>query len=281
MGERLGRVDCRPVHQLHAAWNDAVGNDARHAFARLLDRSKPDQQCARGLRLAQDANRDLGDDREQTLRARQHPEEIVVTGVEMLAANADDFAAHQHSFDAQHVVGRHAVLEAMHATRVLGDVAADRADHLAGWIGRVIEAAGLDGLGNRQVRNARLGDDAAVGVVDVEDAVELGESEEHAVAQRQRATRERSTGATRHDLRAEGRADLQGLGDLPRVLRQHHQKRHLLVRGEAVGLVGAPLVVFAQHRRHDGVQGRRQLVATSNHARIRNRHQHAAQDTKA
>jgi hypothetical protein len=43
----------------------------------------------------------------------------------MLAAEPDDLAGHQHHFAAEHVVGGHAVLEAMHAAGVFGDVAAD------------------------------------------------------------------------------------------------------------------------------------------------------------
>ena len=60
--------------------------------------------------------------------------------VERLAAELDDVAVGQHDRQPGHVVDREAVLEAVRAARVLGDVAADRADLLARRIGRVEEA---------------------------------------------------------------------------------------------------------------------------------------------
>src|SRR3712207_7896502 len=45
----------------------------------------------------------------------------------------------EHDAQAGHVVRREAVLEAVRAAGVLGDVAADRADDLARRVGRVVE----------------------------------------------------------------------------------------------------------------------------------------------
>ena len=74
------------------------------------------------------------------------PEQIVVAAVEMLAAEPHDLALRRHELDAEHVVRREAVLQAMHAAGVLGDVAADRAGDLARRIGRVVEALAGDGV---------------------------------------------------------------------------------------------------------------------------------------
>ena len=54
------------------------------------------------------------------------------------------------------VVGREAVLEAMHAARILGDVAPDGADRLARRIGRVEEAVRRGELRHLEVAHARL-----------------------------------------------------------------------------------------------------------------------------
>ena len=88
----------------------------------------------------QDAHRDLGDDAEQPLRAGHDAEQVVALRVEMLAAEADDLAVHQHHLDAEHVVGGQAVFQAMHAAGILRDVAADRAGDLRGGIGGIVEA---------------------------------------------------------------------------------------------------------------------------------------------
>ena len=105
MDEFLDRMDGRPVHHLHAGRNDPGADDAADAGARVLRRSgKPISMRARGFRLLQDAHRDLGDDAEQALRADDDAEQIVAAGVEMLAAQPDDLAGHQHDLAAEHVV---------------------------------------------------------------------------------------------------------------------------------------------------------------------------------
>ena len=156
MHELLDRVDRRPVHHLHAAGDDARADDLAHAFAGILGRGKADQHGARAFRLLQDAHRDLGDDAQQALRAGDDAEQIVAAGIEMLAADADDLAGHQHQLAAEQVVGGHAVFEAVHAAGILRHVAADGAGDLRGRIGRVVEAGLLDRLGHRQVGHARL-----------------------------------------------------------------------------------------------------------------------------
>ena len=67
-------------------------------------------------------------------------------------------------------------------------------------IGRVVEAMTLHGVGDAEIGHARLGDDAAVGDIDLEDAVELAHAEQHAVGERQRAAGQRRAGAARDDL---------------------------------------------------------------------------------
>ena len=146
---------------------------------------KADQQRPRGRRLSQDAHGDLGDDPEQPLGAGHDAHQIVAVGIEMLAAEPDDLAVDQHDFEAEQVVGRQPVFEAMHAARILGDIAADRAGDLARRVGRVIKAGAGDRMADAEIGDAGLRDDAAVVVIDVEDAVELAHAEQHAIGQRQ------------------------------------------------------------------------------------------------
>ena len=203
MDESLGGVDRRPVHHLHAAGNDAGADDGGDAIAgRSRSMGKPISSARAVAGLLQDAHGDLGDDAEQALGAGHQAEQIVALGIEMLAAEAHDLAVDQHDLEAEHVVGGEAVFQAMHAAGILGDVAADGAGDLARRIGRVVEALALHRLGDGEVGDAGLRHHAAIGVVDLEDAVELAEAEQDAVGERQRAARQRGAGAARHDLDA-------------------------------------------------------------------------------
>ena len=83
-----------------------------------------------------------------------------------------ELAIRQHGLDAEHVVHGKAVLEAMRAARVLGDVASDRADDLARRIGCVVAAKRCHAPGNLQVRDTRLHRDPQVRDVNVEDVIE-------------------------------------------------------------------------------------------------------------
>ena len=71
--------------------------------------------------------------------------QVVAAGIEMLAAEPDDLAGDQHHLEAENVVGRHAVFQAMHAAGIFRHVAADGAGDLRRRIGRVIES----GMGDR------------------------------------------------------------------------------------------------------------------------------------
>ena len=230
-------MDRRRVHHLHAGGRDAGRDDRRDARARGFHGVEPDQQRARRLRPPQDPHRDLGDDPEQPFGADDETEQIVAAAVEVLAAEPNDVAVGRDELDAEHVVRREAVLQAMHAARILGDVAADRARDLARRIGRVVEALGRDCVADREVGDAGLRDDAAVRVVDVEYSIELTEADDDGVGRRYRAARQRRAGAARHDLHAFARGVAQDRGDFGRRLRQRDGERPLSVRRQRIGLV--------------------------------------------
>ena len=86
----------------------------------------------------------------------------------------------------------------MHAAGIFRDITADGAGDLRRRIGRVIEAGLGDRLRDRKIGDAGLDHGDAVVVVDLADAVELGEPEEHAITERQRAAGQRGAGAARH-----------------------------------------------------------------------------------
>ena len=105
-------------------------------------------------------------------------------------AEPDEFAGGKDDLAAENVRGGEAVLEAVRAAGVFGDVAADGADDLRGGIGRVEEAVRLRRLGDLGVDDAGFDDDALVGDVDGEDAVHAGEADDDAAGGGQRAAAE-------------------------------------------------------------------------------------------
>ena len=57
-------------------------------------------------------------------------------------------------------------------------------------------------LADRKVGDAGLGDNDAIVEIDLADALEFAESQQHAVGERQRAAGQRGAGAARHHLDA-------------------------------------------------------------------------------
>ena len=77
-----------------------------------------------------------------------------------------------------------------------------RAGELRGRVGRVEEALRRDRAGDGEIGDAGLDPGGAVGEVDVEDAVHLGDADDDRVLLRDGAAGERGAGAARHHLDA-------------------------------------------------------------------------------
>ena len=201
-------------------------------------------------------------------------EEVVAGAVQVPAAEAHHLAVDHHHLDAQDIVGGEAVFQAVHAARVLRDVAADRAGDLAGGIGRVIHAAVGDRIADGEVGDAWLHHGAAVVLVDLQNAVELAEAEQDTVLKRQRAARQGRSRAARHHADLLLAAIFQDSGDLFHGLRQHHHHGHLPVGGEAVALIGTAAALLVDHALagHDLPQRRNDLAAAGKHLLVELRH---------
>ena len=130
----LGGHDRERVHHLDRGRQDSGRDDRGDRLARRVDRRERRELRRHRLGLAEDAQGDLRRDPERPLGADEGAEQVGPVGVERLAAELDDLAVGQHHGQPGHVVDGEAVLEAVRAARVLGDVAADRADLLAGGV---------------------------------------------------------------------------------------------------------------------------------------------------
>ena len=264
------------VHHFHAAGNNPAADDRGHAVAGRLVAGKADQQGARRFRFLQNANGDFRYDTKQTFRAGGQTEQVVALGVEVAAAETDDLAVHQNHLDAEQVVGGEAVFQAMDAAGVLGDVAADRTGNLARRIGRVIETLVLDGLGQAQVGDPGLGDDAAVLPVDLQDFVELAHGQGNAVCDRQGPAGQRGAGPARHHFDAGFVAVLQNFRHLLDGFGQDHDQRQLAVGRQTVAFVDAQCILVDDDAvaGHDPAHGGDDLVAAGYDGLIRIGHSH-------
>ena len=81
----------------------------------------------------------LRDDAERSLGTDDKPRRSYPGTSSTAPPSSHHLAVGQHQLDAEHVIGRDAVLERVRPAGVLGDVAADGAGRLAGGIGRVEE----------------------------------------------------------------------------------------------------------------------------------------------
>ena len=274
----LGALHGIPVHHFHAAGNDAGGNDGRDAVGSPCFGGKAQQHGPRRRRLAQQAYRHLGDDAQQAFRAGHQAHQVVAAGIEMLAPQPHDLAGHQHHLDAQQVVGGEAVFQAVHAAGILRDIAADRAGDLRTGIRCVVEALVLDRLGDAEVGDARLHTGAAIGVVDLEHAVELAQPQQDRIAHRHGAAGQRRAGAAGHHLDLVVLAVAQNGGDLRDRVGQDDDQRHLPIGRQRVALVGTHAVEIVDHAlaRHDGAQCRHDLGTARENGGVERRHLHAS-----
>ncbi len=234
--EFLHRARGRPVHHLKARRHYARPDDIGHRIAGFLDVVERSENDPRRLRLGQELDRDLGRDREHALRPDHERKQVEPGGVERLAAELDDLALDRDRAHPQHIVQGEAVFQAVHAARVLGDVAADRAGDLRGRIGRVEKPAGRSRLRDREIGDAGLHARRARHRVEREDAPHFRERQQHAVTHGERPAREAGAGAAGDDRHFQLVAGGEHLPHFLFVRGQRHHHRQLPVSREAVAL---------------------------------------------
>ena len=141
----------------------------------MVGRIEAGEEGAHGLRPPEHPDHDLRGDAQRPLGADESAEQV---GPWVGRAEPDELAVREDDLSLEHMVDGEAVLEAMGSSGVLGDVAADRADLLAGGVGSVEESVRGDGLRDREVGHARLDGDARAFQVDFEDAVHARERDD-------------------------------------------------------------------------------------------------------
>src|SRR5579871_4043704 len=95
-------------------------------------------------------------------------------------AKLDELTVNGEASDAQDVVNREAVFQAVHAAGVFSDIAADGTGDLGRGVGRVVKAVGGSRLGDFQIADARLQAGDAGVRVDLEHLVQFCQRQQHA-----------------------------------------------------------------------------------------------------
>ncbi|MDE3177811.1 MAG: aminotransferase class III-fold pyridoxal phosphate-dependent enzyme, partial [Pseudomonadota bacterium] len=126
-------------------------------------------------------------------------DEVITGGNAGAVAKPGQLAVWRDDLEAGHMVDGKAVLETVRAARVLGHVPADRADDLAGRIGRVEVAERPCRVAHRQVGDSRLHDRALAGDVDRDDAPHPRGHDQHPVGVRHGTAGQASARAAGHE----------------------------------------------------------------------------------
>ena len=269
----LDGADHHLVQHLEGGRDDPVGDDGRHGLGGVLDRGERGEQRLDVLRQVQEAHQDRRHETEGPLRAHHDAGQVVAGPVLGLAAHPHQLPRARHHLEAQDMVHRDAVLQAMRSARVGRDVAADGGDHLARGVGGEEVAALPRRVAEPQIDEAGLHRRAAVRDVHLEDAVHPRHGDHdatlgsHGAADEPRARAAGDDGHVGPATEADhGRRLLGGFGE-------HDDVRDPLVEGVHVALVGEPALEGGDHPRpsHDPLQRRDQprLHAHPTHALLR------------
>ncbi len=255
--ERLDRARGGLVHHLQRGGNDPCGDHGGDRVAGGVDLVERGEDHARERRPREELQRDLGRDREHPLGAVDQGGQVVAGRIERARAELHDLPLDRDRADGHHVLRGEAVLEAVHAAGVLGDVAADRGGELRRRVRREVEAVGRRRFGHGDVAHAGLDDGDARDRVDAQDAVELRHRQQHARGVRRRAAREAGARAARDDRHVQLAAGHERATDLLLGFGQDHAERGLAVGGQAVALVGAGVLVDVEQavRREECAEG--------------------------
>jgi hypothetical protein len=117
---------------------------------------------------------------------------------------------------------------------VLGDVAADGAGALARGVGRIEEAAVLDGERDVEVHNAGLDDCPLVLVIELEDAIHAREGDHNSALAWDRTAGEAGAGAPAYERDAEFLRDAHDADDVLGRAREDDEIRAVLVDAAVV-----------------------------------------------
>ncbi len=184
MNKGLDGFDHVARHHLERGRHEARSDDGADARGGVIHRYEVDEQGADGGRIGRQPDRDTRRDAERALAAHERAAQVVAGRLRVEAAERHHGRVRQHHLDRKDVGRCDAVLEAVRTTRVVGDVAADRARLLTGRIRCEVQPVHRKCAREIEVDDTRLDPrDAFVGV-DRNDPVHLRRDHDDGTAQR-------------------------------------------------------------------------------------------------
>ena len=240
-GEGLAGADAGAVHEFNGDGQDARLDDVGDAGACDLVAVKPHQDRPRAFRLGQNAQRRFRHHAELTFGTADDAEKVQPRRVERGAADLHHFPIHRHQRDAQKVVRRHPVFQAMRPTGVHTNIPGDGAGELARRVGGVEKPVRFHRAGDGKIGHAGLHADETIFVVHLKHLSEPRDAENDAVRRRQRSAGKRSARSARHHRDAQFGADFQNGGDFFGRSWQHGGQRRALICRQSVAFVHSDL----------------------------------------
>ncbi|KAG0773741.1 hypothetical protein G6F22_014619 [Rhizopus arrhizus] len=256
--ERFDHMRGASVHHFKPCGDHAGRDHLRDRVAGCLDAGKTGHHDLRASRLGNQLDRNLGDHAQHAFGSDEDGQQVQARRVRRFGTQLDHVAVDRDHTHAQHVVHGQTVFQAMHAAGILGHIAADGTGNLAGGIGRVVQPVRRGRFRNRQIAHARLNDRRGAGQIDMLDAVELRQAQQHALAVRHGAAGQAGARAARDDRRVQPLTDAHDGLDLFFGFRQRHDGRQRAIQRQAIALVGAR-VLFAEQYAVRGQRGRQRL----------------------
>ena len=175
----LDGVDGAVVHHLQRRRHQSRRHDSRDHVPAVLERIAHREHRLDCLRLAEDTQNGGGRYPQGPLASHEDSGQIEAERIDILATQPDDLAAGEHYLEPEHVIGGDAVLEAVGAAGVLGDVAAQGARLLAGRIGGVVVAEGGEDRGDVQIEDAHLDGHPLVRQIDLQHLAHPAHLDDH------------------------------------------------------------------------------------------------------
>ena len=190
MDVRLDGHETQLIHHLDGGGHDAGRDDAAHRRCAVLDAGEVHQHRRDRRRILRQPHADRRRDPEHALAADEHAAEIETVGLGLLTAEHRHGAVGQHDLDSEHVARGDPVGEAVRTTRVVGNVAADRAGLLTAGIRSEVQAEVGESIRQIEVEHPRLHPGEPVDRVDRGDPVHLRGGDHHGTVQRNGTARQ-------------------------------------------------------------------------------------------
>ena len=252
----LHRLDGELVDHFHGRRHQAARNDRRHRRGGLIDLVEHREHGLDGSRLAEVPHDDLGCDAEGAFGADEHAGQVVAQRLARATAQPHDLAVGHDDLEAQNVIDRHAVLQRVRPTGVVGDVSPDGAGLLAGGIRRVVEALGTDRPRQVEIDQPGLDHRDLVVVVHLEHAIHPHQRQDDAALGGQTAAGETGAGAAGHERQSLAAGEADDRRHLLGRRGEHDKVRQRAEEREAIRLVHQELVGLREHaaRTHDALE---------------------------